>query len=134
MLRIARRLRHDQFLATIAVIIVAAITFGLLALLAGNERSNVETQSRLDDLQSYVYRLGAIHGAVATSDVVNDAEIVTFERLRIEVATALTAFESRVGDTAEYRDLAERFNRYIAAIDAMIVCCTLRRCARSQLS
>lgn len=120
MRRIVRRLQRAQLLASVAVMIVAVITFAAVAILGGNQRQHIVTDQMIDQLQSRIVALGSVHSTVATTNIVTDEQIRSFEFTRQQIAPDLQALKPRIDDDEMYADVESRFNAYLDALDSLI--------------
>ena len=80
--RILSRLHHGQLLASVAVIVVASVTFAFLALLGANQQGHIETDALLDTLQARVVQLGTIHSDIANANDVSRTDIDFLTQIR----------------------------------------------------
>lgn len=120
MRRIVRRLQRAQLLASVAVMIVAAITFSIVAFLGGNQREHIKTDAMIDQLQERVVAVGSIHSNVVATNTVSDPQITMFEQTRQQVAADLARLKTRLDGDALYVELEAGFAGYLNALDALI--------------
>jgi diguanylate cyclase (GGDEF)-like protein/PAS domain S-box-containing protein len=121
MRRIVKRLQNAQVLASVAVIVVALMTFGLIAVVGGTHRQHVRTNEMLDALHAEVIQIGAIHSSVVATNTVVDAQVLAIRRIRQDVTADLRALEPRFDDAAVFERLESQYMAYIDAVDALIV-------------
>lgn len=120
MRRIVRRLHHEQFLATLGVVIVAGVTFFFLALLGGNQQSHIKTDALVDNLHTHVIQIGTIHRDIANDEPITPAHNLVFMQTTQNIDRDLADLKSRMGDTAMYRDLEQSFGTYVSSLEVLI--------------
>jgi diguanylate cyclase (GGDEF)-like protein/PAS domain S-box-containing protein len=118
--RLFRNLRLDRFLATVAVVLVAVVAFGFLALLANNERATVQASDRLGELESHVHEIATTHAAIVTTNDVSDVHLAHLQQMRLHLADDLVAIRSNLGDDVA-DELTAGFDGYLDAIDGLIL-------------
>ena len=121
MRRIVSRLKHVQLPATVAVVVVALLTFGAIAIVGGTHRENLKTSAMLDDLHASVIQIGAVHSSVASTNTVADVQALTVERIRQQITADLRELEPRFDDSIVFEQLESRYLAYIDAVGALVV-------------
>lgn len=121
MRRIVNRIHNAQLLASVAVVVVALLAFGAIAVAGGTHRQHIRTNEMLDDLHAEVIQIGAIHSSVIAANRVAEEQVFAIERIRQKVIADLRALEPRFDDAAVFERLESRYLAYIDAVDALIV-------------